>query len=224
MEAERGGDVMFMRERDFQDFEEAFSDLGINLEELENIFAALPSLSEVSPLFSREMVLMGKRHAFRKEYSFAIPSKKAIEAIGKLSPLIEIGAGTGYWAKLLQDVGADIKAFDIHPPDTGGHHEHFAPRTYARVLAGGPTQILEHPNRTLFLCWPPLSNPMAAACLDLYLGYHLVYIGEGSGGCTGDDHFHELLDANWDEVQQVWIPQWPGIHDYCTIYRRRETR
>ena len=44
---------------------------------------------------------------------------------------------------------------------------------------------------------------------------------EGYGGCTADDSFHQLLDDEWDEDQEVDLPQWDGIHDRLTVYRRR---
>ena len=35
-------------------------------------------------------------------YAWAIPSDEAIHAIAELGPLLELGAGTGYWAWLLR--------------------------------------------------------------------------------------------------------------------------
>jgi len=33
-----------------------------------------------------------------------------------LKPIIEVGAGTGYWARYLQCKGVDVTPFDICPP------------------------------------------------------------------------------------------------------------
>lgn len=51
--------------------------------------------------------------------SFGIPSAAALEAIARHGPIIEVGAGTGYWAGLLQAMGVDIVAFDAEPTSTG---------------------------------------------------------------------------------------------------------
>ena len=51
--------------------------------------------------------------------SFGIPSAAALEAIARHGPIIEVGAGTGYWAGLLQAMGVDIIAFDAEPTSTG---------------------------------------------------------------------------------------------------------
>lgn len=32
-------------------------------------------------------------------------------------PVVEMGAGTGYWAALLQQRGVDVVALDRHPPE-----------------------------------------------------------------------------------------------------------
>lgn len=53
-----------------------------------------------------------------------------------------------------------------------------------------------------------------------YRGDTLVYIGEGGGGCTGDDLFHEILGEEWHVEDFYEIPQWYGIHDDLYVYKR----
>mmetsp|Transcript_7858 Transcript_7858/g.19988 ORF Transcript_7858/g.19988 Transcript_7858/m.19988 type:complete len:164 (-) Transcript_7858:188-679(-) len=47
------------------------------------------------------------------KYAWAIPDQRAIRIIANFSPLVEIGAGKGYWAMLLRQAGADVLALDI---------------------------------------------------------------------------------------------------------------
>lgn len=49
-------------------------------------------------------------------YAYAAPNAAALEALLAQSPLLELGAGTGYWARLLRGAGADVLALDIAPP------------------------------------------------------------------------------------------------------------
>ncbi len=50
---------------------------------------------------------------FQKNYSFCIPDKDAIDMIKNYSNnILEIGAGTGLWAKILQSNNVDIIATD----------------------------------------------------------------------------------------------------------------
>jgi hypothetical protein len=156
-----------------------------------------------------------------ERFAWAIPSDKAITAIAKLSPIVEIGAGRGYWAYLLRKAGADVVAYDLYPH---GHPEWWRPNgdggAWTEILRGGAIAASRHPDRTLLLVWPPMT-PMAADALRAYRGSTVAYVGEGRSGCTGDDAFHRALDREWQEVRTVSLPNWDGIHDDLTIYRRK---
>lgn len=156
-------------------------------------------------------------------YAWAIPNDEALDAIAKVGPIVEVGAGTGYWASLLADRGVDVVAYDLYPPPHPRNHWHEgAAAVHFPVARGGPAKVARHPDRALMLCWPPYAKPMAFHCVRLYAGSTVVYIGEGAGGCTGDDRFHELLGVEYGEpVESIAIPQWPGIHDRLEIFRRK---
>jgi hypothetical protein len=74
---------------------------------------------------------------------------------------------------------------------------------------------------TLFLSWPPYFKDMAVKALQLFKGKRLAYIGEGYGGCTGTDEFHDLLEKAWKLDKTITIPQWFGIHDHLFIFSKR---
>lgn len=160
-----------------------------------------------------------------KRYAWAIPTDGALTMIAKYDPIIEIGAGTGYWAKLLAARGVDIVAYDQAPPVAPGLNTwHPGPDLAFPVEEGGPEKIPLHPGRNLFLCWPPYDEPMASQCLAAFTGNHVIYIGEGAGGCTGDEGFFNQLEAEFDEIEEETIPSWQGIHDRMTVYRRKAPR
>ncbi len=161
-----------------------------------------------------------------RRFAFAVPTDAAVAALAALSPLVEIGAGRGYWAHLLREAGADVLAFDTYPPryaDSGWWRPgDGAPWT--AILRGGPERAGRYPDRTLFLCWPPYGADMAARALRAYDragGQRVAYVGEGEGGCTGDRAYHAALERDWRVVRRVVLPQWGGIHDDLTIYRRQ---
>jgi hypothetical protein len=136
-------------------------------------------------------------------YSWAIPNGEAILAIAERSPLIEIGAGTGYWAWILKQAGADVIAFDSDP---------LQPPHWIDVQHGSSRTVADHPDRTLFLCWPPYESSMASEALESFTGSRLVYVGEW-GGRTADAGFHEALSSRWTVTRSVKIPSWPGFRD-----------
>jgi hypothetical protein len=162
-------------------------------------------------------------------FSWAIPTSEVIEALAQFSPIVEIGCGRGYWADLLQKAGADVRAYDSAPPQKSNNnvyhktHKEGFPRAFSRVLFGNQAVLYDmDPARALFLCWPPYDTSMGYECLTAYQGDTVIYIGEGRGGCTGDDQFHALLESDWDSSLEFDIPTWWGIRDFVSVYNRKK--
>lgn len=168
-------------------------------------------------------------------YAWAVPNEEALRAIVECGPVVEIGAGSGYWASLITQLGGDVIAFDQYEPKA--NKDYPFEQGWFPVQKGGPEKAAEHSDRALFLCWPPYNTPFARECVDAYEGNTVIFVGEGRGGCTADDDFFrtmgestydwendehlEPLSDEWERVTQVDLPQWDGIHDYMTIYRRK---
>jgi hypothetical protein len=163
--------------------------------------------------------LPSRRRELAAIFSWAIPGKAALTAMARYGPLLECGAGTGYWAALLRDHGCDVLATDLAPSGTGH-------RPWTEVLAlGAVAAVRAHPGRVLFLCWPPFDDDGASyAALRAYRGRLLVHIGDGPGGATGTARFHRELALNWAPVEQAAIPAWPGLRDRLAVYRRNPER
>ena len=108
------------------------------------------------------------------------------------------------------------------PTSRRGRGNKFARREWTTLLRDDHAAPKHHPDRALFLCWPSYAEPWAAQALACYTGDMLIYAGEGEGGCTADDEFFRLLDAEWEEIgdSPAHISYW-GIHCYLTAYRRR---
>ena len=96
-----------------------------------------------------------------------------IDEIAAHSPLVEIGAGGGYWARCLREAGADIIAYDRRPPGEEAPWDwregnQWFDDTWFLVQEGDESMAGLYPERTLLLCWPPIFDPMAANALRLY--------------------------------------------------------
>ena len=161
------------------------------------------------------------RTALCMTYAWAIPTPGDIAwIVDQLDgrAVVEIGAGTGYWAWQLSQAEVDVLAFDTEP----GGNDWCGEVQYHPVHHGGPDQAAEHPARALLLCWPPYGSPMAAEALSIYAGDLVISIGEPEGGCTGDDEFFRLLEKGFDEVgDSPHHVTYSGIHCYVTAYRRK---
>jgi len=69
------------------------------------------------------------------------PNSGALALLAARAPLVEVGAGTGYWAATLRRRGVDVLAYDLNPPsaeavEANAYHGHLPP--FTDVLRGGP--------------------------------------------------------------------------------------
>lgn len=159
-----------------------------------------------------------QRDKLSAKYAWVVPTHQAIKEIVKCNPIIEIGAGTGYWADLIERCGGDIIAFD----NQASHFKNGQWGVHYKVEHGDQTKVLEYPNRNLFLCWPPMSD-MAFECVKNSLGNFVIYVGEGSGGCNATEEFFKIIADEFEEHVSLRIPQWLGLHDYFNIYKRKDS-
>lgn len=144
-------------------------------------------------------------------FSHAVPNDEAIQAIGELQlPVLEIGAGSGYWAALIARAGVPVRAVE---PAKWSHY-------WAPVHEGDYKEVAdpEYAAVALMLCWPP-EGDIASRCLHMYSGKRVIYIGEPQGGQCADDRFFLMLEE-WALIKEVAIPQWPGCNDRLQIYGR----
>ncbi len=170
-------------------------------------------------LLESEEAKKEKRLEFINKYSYAIPNQEAIKSIAKYSPLIEVGAGHGYWSFLLDQAGANIIAFDDYSwfGKTVLTGENF----YTDVEKASHKILKNYPERSLLLCWPPPFNDMAYKCVKTFKGKYFIYIGEDYKGCTANEKFHEYVYENFDTIEQIEIPTWPNFYDRLFIYKRK---
>jgi hypothetical protein len=177
--------------------------------------------------------LRARRRELAALFAWAIPDEGALEVLAGHAPLLECGAGTGYWAALLRARGVDVLASDLLPPETGaspaGNRYHNGRRRgwteVETVSATGAVRAARASGRTLFLCWPPFDDEGASyAALRAYRGDTLIYAGGGPDGPTGTVRFHRELALNWHPVEQVALPNWPGLRDLLVVYRRNPVR
>jgi len=180
----------------------------------------------------------------RRMYSWAVPSRAALNLVAKTSPngVVEIGAGSGYWAGLLRANGVPTLAVDILPPALEGHNGHHSldfgaghrqnVPPFTTVETGGVEVAAKHPDKTLFLCWPPPEDQdeglhggeqqnMALESLNAYRGNTVVYVG-GREGSTAGEKFHSQLKEEWNLRHQLALPRWPSATDSLQVWSRRQ--
>jgi hypothetical protein len=168
-------------------------------------------------------------------YAYAIPSPETLEWARSFCghrPVLELGAGRGYWAMQLERVGLNVSAYDIEPPDSTVNVSF--PQTSGQKSVWYPVssmqrfekQNIDCSDHVLFLCWPPgWGNTMASQALATFEnmgGRALIYIGEPRGGKTGDDAFFDALTADWKlEVWDERFVSWWNVNDDAQAWVRR---
>lgn len=150
----------------------------------------------------------------RLKYAFGIPDQKAIDELVNLSPLVEIGAGSGYWAYLIDKNGGDIIAFDNFDRKDQFEKEWF------NVMKGTPEKLEKYPDRNLFLCWPENDDPMGELAVKKSQSNKVITIGEGKNGCTGNDGMHYILNKDYTLEEIIEIPTWFNNNDSMFIYNK----
>ena len=128
-----------------------------------------------------------------------LPEPRLIEAIARHSPIVEIGAGTGYWAYLLRLSGADVIAYDAAPPGgTVTNRYHPDVRPWSQVVNGDATVLAAHGSRSLFLCWPPRYSSLWES-LRFYRGPFILHIGDRgrtTARIAGLEERYELMELH----------------------------
>ncbi len=191
------------------------------------LFEVLGLVKEITARGSHspEEELYAHRGGLVSKYAFSIPTMDILGVVARRSPIVEIGAGSGYWAMCLNQLGADVIAYDRHPPEEGTPwwepSNPWFEREWFQVREGDEKCARHHPDRSLLLCWPPPGDPMAAAALSMYReagGHTLIFIGDR--GSSGDREFHSLLGMLSQLVnRRLW--GWWGVEDFLEIYAVR---
>jgi hypothetical protein len=174
------------------------------------------------PSFSRKLRQeYTKRDVFTTFFAWAVPSRDAIDAITEFTsdisgPIVEVGAGRGLWAHLLQLNGVDMIPTDLEP----------ARMPFTHIEAADSLQAVTKfltPGGCLMSCWPNGASRYVNEALRLALSQNLVekviYIGEAAGGCTGNDELFDILDQNFMLMGIVNLPHWYGVHDKVYLYQ-----
>jgi hypothetical protein len=184
-------------------------------------------------------------------YAFAVPCEEALEAVVAAAPhgVVEVGAGTGYWARLLDRRGIEVVAFDAAPAPSPTNSWFSRAERWFTVHTGDASEAARFPERCLLIVWPTRNETWAGEALAGYYtagGETVVYVGEPPGGQTGDDLFHRRLgtlafcaqcrwgdldrpcvcgvDPLFEQVLEVPIPTWAGCVDRLSIHHRVRPR
>jgi hypothetical protein len=154
-----------------------------------------------------------------QQYAYVFPSDSALAMLAGLGRLVEVGAGTGYWAYRLRSIGVDIVAFDQAPLDGERANRYHPPtRPWVQVKPGDQTVLSGYADRALLLCWPPLFSSLGD-CLTYYRGDTVACIGDGGHRTARLDRLQEAFTLVASAPVRALDPH-PGIPPQLTIWKR----
>lgn len=185
------------------------------------MFADLDKLKRALPWMFRERTTYSDPHVMAASiasriarsyavqfFGLAVPNWPALNAIAELDmPIVDLGSGRGYWAWLLERQMRVVC------------HE-ILPRRWSWRAPDYTTPHKLPSDHALLFCWPDYGSLWPYRCVARYQGDVVIEVGEGDGGCTAESRFYQLLEQNFRIEKEVAIPQWDGLHDYMSIWRR----
>jgi hypothetical protein len=170
--------------------------------------------------------MIEERHRFIAEFCFAVPNAEAIDLLLAHQPLLEIGAGTGAWAKLLRDRGADVIAtdprFERHFFDEQIDHAHYIePGVVPWFDLQGKTAVRRWPERNVFCAWPSLGQTwLRQAARAMRPGRTLLVVYEDA---CADERTWDYLD-HWRPVADQELIGWYHCHDRLIAWKKPGSR
>jgi hypothetical protein len=167
-----------------------------------------------------------RRRELASLFSWAIPTEAALDVLARYAPLVECGAGMGYWLALLRARGVDALGYDRAAPGASNAYHRRKRQPWSVIRKATSTEAARrHRERSLLLCWPPYDDDAASyAALRAYRGGVVIHIGERDEGATGSVRFHRELALNWTLVEEIDLPRWPRLQDRLMVYRRNAER
>lgn len=184
-----------------------------------------------------------------EKYCWAIPSVKALRAIKHIvgdRELVEIGCGSGYWGRLLQDLEVRWRGYDIS--STIKHKWAKVEKEGPQLLDSFKSNVKGPKSCVLFLCYPDDYRPvdgtdneekepgpdeqpysLALDCYDRYRGDTIIHVGElfctgtileNPWGRTTSEGFQLSLHCDFHKVLSLPLPSWPLSRDVLTVWKR----
>lgn len=183
--------------------------------------------------------------------AFACPDKDALDLIRRFCPanstLLELGAGTGYWAYLLRREGLSVLATDKtgssstlenSAKNMNEYHGWFPHWSTVQTLVstsasasathnsnagyGMDTKSRAQACDVLLLVYPPPNNAMAADALSLFRGDRFILVGEFHGD-TADKRFERKLYQEFICAGVKRLPNWINTAARISFWVRKRT-
>jgi len=151
-----------------------------------------------------------RKNFVASKWCCAVPSPEVLRLIATYSPLIEVGAGSGYWADQLHRLGANIIALD--------NGLDYKPKYFDVNL---DLNFDLYSERTLLLIWPSDGLNWAYDLLAKLKWNKIIYIGEWRNGHMATSDFFDKIESDFSIHNVIQMHRYPGWKDSCYIFENK---
>ena len=148
-------------------------------------------------------------------FGFGHLTSDIVETLKELGPLVEVGAGSGYWTAELQDAGIDIIATN---PNEFSYSDSWREEWCEIERISALSAVEKYPERNVLMVWPCMDD-WGADVLNSVKNQTVIYIGESQNGCTASDKFFDIIDAEF-QVEIHSIRSLTGVYDNMYVLNR----
>jgi hypothetical protein len=176
-----------------------------------------------------------------RQYPDYVPTDSAIDVLLNLSPLVEVGAGDGYWSYVIEQNGGSVRATDLNPtrgsPSLDPLGETF-PVEYHRgpslpdaddgftrwcpVHGGDGSEVVAESDRPVLLVHPEPGTRWPERVLDSLDDQPLVFVGEWFPGYDASPMFFHRLHTEFDLVETFPVYDWASMHARGYVFEQSE--
>jgi hypothetical protein len=223
---------------------DAFMDLQNREEARKVILSLYGNLMDQKPSkfdsdYRRVLNSFGARKVYIECFGFMAITKEFLNELKtvledkNIHQFIELQAGTGFFTKLLNDEGFEGIGYtlSIDPGEynwgmkSDGMYDFNISKSFLKI-ADIRNLYIDLPELVIS-SWIPYEH--GEEVIEFFTNntlpkYYMV-IGEGEGGCTANDTFHEWLNNNYEQEHQFeTYDSFGGIYDNCILYKLKKNK
>ena len=204
-----------------------------------SLYTHIPTLlDDLNKLKVRNMKGFENRCETIPYFGFCIPDMDTMENLvsllnkRKVKTILSIGAGVAFVETILQCISIEKGyGFSVIATDPYTSHNTNKNQPFMPVYKCTATQAIKFSNAdTILTSWPAMEDWTHEALIQAREGNFTtaIYIGEGKGGCTGTDDFHQELSDNWNDADPDttigFYKPWYGLNDTISVYSAESTQ
>jgi hypothetical protein len=161
-----------------------------------------------------------ERFIYAKRFGYGVPCREVIDEVARYGPLLELGAGNGFWSFWLRKKGCDVIATDI-----GEDNPYTKNKWVSDVIQlDAVTALKTFPGRNILIVWPHFTAGWSVEVVQQLKPSQIIcYVGEGPFGCCAPPaFFSELARRQFQMTYMCASPAWPMTTDYLAVYRKTQ--